>query len=121
MNAAGAWADEIAQLAGCKKIGLRPLRRTAFAFDPKNWKYFDWPVVIDSEKNFYNKPEANSIIGSPADEIIDVPRDAYPDEMDIALGMDRINAALDFDVHSIMTSWAGLRTFAPDPRSSGRL
>ena len=114
VNAAGAWADQVAELAGCKKIGLRSLRRTAFSFDEKKWQYSNWPVVIDCEENFYIKPETGSIIGSPADEINDVPRDVYPEEYDIALGMDRIKNALDFEAKSIGSSWAGLRTFTPD-------
>lgn len=114
VNAAGAWADQIADLAGCKKIGLRPLRRTAFSFNPPDWDYAKWPVVIDCEEKFYIKPEVNSVIGSPADETIDIPRDVYPEEIDIAVGMDRINMALDFSVKNINSSWAGLRTFTPD-------
>ncbi|MBJ26981.1 MAG: FAD-dependent oxidoreductase [Alphaproteobacteria bacterium] len=114
VNAAGAWADEIGQLAGCKKLGLKPLRRTAFSFEPDNWDYKDWPVVIDCEEEFYIKPETGSIIGSPADETEDIPRDVYAEEIDIAIGMDRITAALDFKVKSIQSSWAGLRTFTPD-------
>ena len=114
INASGAWADEIGQLAGCKKLDLKPLRRTAFSFQPDNWAYKHWPVVIDCEENFYIKPETGSIIGSPADEKVDIPRDVYAEEIDIAIGMDRIKAALNFKVHSVNSSWAGLRTFSPD-------
>jgi D-arginine dehydrogenase len=115
INAAGAWADEVAQLCGAQPIGLQPLRRTALLVDPPGGLDIrGWPAVIDVDEKFYFKPDANRLLVSPADETPQSPGDAQPEEMDIAVGVDRVEAALDIEVRRVSHSWAGLRTFSPD-------
>jgi D-arginine dehydrogenase len=115
VNAAGAWADEVAELCGAQPIGLQPLRRTALLVDaPVGLDIRSWPAVIDVDEMFYFKPDANRLLVSPADETPQSPGDAQPEEMDIAVGVDRVQAALDIEVRRVSHSWAGLRTFSPD-------
>lgn len=115
VNAAGAWADQVAAACGARPLGLRPLRRTALLVDPPaGVDIRAWPAVIDTEEQFYFKPDAGKLLFSPADETPDWPGDAQPDELDIAIGVDRVQAALDIEVRRVSHSWAGLRTFAPD-------
>jgi D-arginine dehydrogenase len=115
INAAGAWADEVAANCGARPIGLQPLRRTAVLVDvPVGIDIRKWPAVIDADEQFYFKPDAGKLLLSPADETPDKPGDAYPQELDIAICVDRVQAALDIDVRRINHSWAGLRTFSPD-------
>jgi D-arginine dehydrogenase len=73
-----------------------------------------WPAVIDADEEFYFKPEGAQLLLSPADEIPQLPGDAYPAELDVAIGVDRVQAALDIDVRRVSRSWAGLRTFSAD-------
>ncbi|EWY37721.1 FAD-dependent oxidoreductase [Skermanella stibiiresistens SB22] len=118
VNAAGAWADGVAALAGLRPMGLTPKRRTAITFDPTpipaeaNLK--DWPMVCDVDESFYFKPEGGRLLGSPADATPVEPCDIQPEELDIALAVDRIERAALFKVRRITHRWAGLRTFAPD-------
>ena len=114
VNAAGAWCDAVAQLAGVAPIGLQPKRRTAFVFDGSADNGGDWPMVSDIGESFYFKPDAGRILGSPADEIPSEPCDAYPEELDIAIGADRIMQATTFDIRHIRNKWAGLRSFVKD-------
>ncbi|MEX6724250.1 NAD(P)/FAD-dependent oxidoreductase [Parapedomonas caeni] len=115
VNAAGAWADEVAVLAGIAPIGFTPLRRTMISFKVPEAQFLpDLPVVLDIDGSFYFKPDAGTIWASPHDEIPSVPCDAQPDELDIAITVDRIEAATTFRVRRIERSWAGLRTFSPD-------
>jgi D-arginine dehydrogenase len=115
VNAAGAWADELAAACGARRIGLEPLRRTALLVDaPAGIDIRRWPAVIDTDEQFYFKPDAAQLLISPADEVPQAPGDAQPDELDVAIGVDRVQAALDIDVKRISHSWAGLRTFSPD-------
>ncbi len=119
VNAAGAWVDEVAQLAGVGALGLRPLRRTIFTFaapdDLPTEEVWRWPLVADIGGDFYFKPEGPSqLLGSPADETPDVPRDARAAELDVARGIDAVNAATTLGVRAVRSVWAGLRTFAPD-------
>ncbi|MEH6546555.1 MAG: FAD-binding oxidoreductase, partial [Sneathiella sp.] len=109
-----AWVDEIASLAGLQQIGVQPLRRTALTIAFDHPDAANWPVVIDVDENFYFKPEAGSLFCSPADETKMAPCDVQPDEMDIAITVDRIEKATTLRVKKILSSWAGLRTFAPD-------
>ncbi len=104
------------------RLGLQPLRRTALLVDvPAGVDVTDWPAVIDADEMFYFKPEAGKLLLSPADETPDVPRDAYPDDLDVAIAVDRVQGALDLEVTRVSHSWAGLRTFSPDRRSCCRL
>jgi D-arginine dehydrogenase len=115
INAAGAWGDEVAKICGADPVGLQALRRTAMLVDPPaGMDISAWPAVIDVDEEFYFKPDAGKLLLSPADEVLDVPRDVQPEEMDIALGVDRVQAALNIEVRRVSHSWAGLRTFAPD-------
>lgn len=117
VNAAGAWADRVAELAGLGALGLVPKRRTAIIVDgPGNGlKCTGWPVVGDALHSWYCKPEAGGkLMVSPADETPSEPCDAQPEELDIAITVDRFERAMDLPVKRIEHSWAGLRTFAPD-------
>lgn len=115
VNAAGAWADEIAALAGVAKVGLQPKRRTAFTFDaPDGMDVHALPAVVDAEENWYFRPESGRLMGSPADEIDSPPCDAQPDEMDIAIAVDRIEQATIFQIRRLASRWAGLRSFVAD-------
>jgi D-arginine dehydrogenase len=115
VNAAGAWADVIAALAGVGPIGLRPLRRTAFTVPvPAGLASRAWPLVHDLDEGWYFKPEGDGLLCSLADEAPDEPRDPRPRDEDVALAMERINTATTLGLRSVRTAWAGLRTFAPD-------
>jgi D-arginine dehydrogenase len=114
VDAAGAWADDVAVRLGARPLGLRPLRRTIAVartgppVDPA------WPLVADVDETFYFRPEGPNVLISPADETPSEPCDARPDEADVARAIERVNEATDLDIRSVVTTWAGLRTFAPD-------
>lgn len=115
MNAAGAWADVVAGLAGVRQIGLVPKRRTAITFDPPAGEDVStWVAVGDCEEQWYFKPESGQVLGSPADETPVPPQDIQPDEEDIALVADRIQRATTMEIKRINRSWAGLRSFVED-------
>jgi D-arginine dehydrogenase len=115
VDAAGAWADVVAEMAGVEPVGLRPLRRTAFTFSaPPVDGVERWPLVTDAGERWYLKPESGRILASPADETPTDPCDARPEEVDVALAIERIEAALAIEVRGVRSPWAGLRTFAPD-------
>lgn len=115
VNAAGAWADHVGALAGASPIGLEPRRRTALLVEPPTGVAVDaWPMVIDIEEKFYIKPDAGLLLLSPADETPVEPSDVRPDEWDIAVAVDRVEAATTLQVRRIKSSWAGLRSFVPD-------
>ena len=117
LNAAGAWCDAIAAMAGVPPIGLTPKRRTAFIFPPPpETDIAGWPMVIDADEQFYIKPDAGKLLGSPADETPVEPQDVQPDELDIAVAADRIQTAFDFEIRRIERRWAGLRSFVADRR-----
>ncbi len=115
VNAAGAWADEVAHLAGVAPIGLVPKRRTALTFDPpQGIDVSGWPLVADIDEEFYFKPEAGRIMASPADETSMPPCDVQPDELDVAIAVDRIERATTLQIRRITHRWAGLRSFVDD-------
>ncbi len=115
VNAAGAWADEVAALAGISRLGLVPRRRTAILVEPPpGMTIAAWPFVNDIDELFYFKPEAGQLFLSPADETPAPPGDAQPEEWDIAAAVDRVEAATTLQIHRLKARWAGLRTFAPD-------
>ena len=115
INAAGAWCDAVAALAGVAPIGLQPKRRTAFIFDgPADGGVDRWPMVHDIDDAFYLKPDAGRLLASPADETPSDPCDAYPEELDIAVGADRIMQAMTLEIRHIRNKWAGLRSFVRD-------
>lgn len=115
INAAGAWADEIARLAGALPLGLQPLRRTAITFDPPvGTDVSCWPAVFDIEGQWYFKPDAGRLLVSPADETPSLPCDAQPEEYDVAAAVDRIERSTTLNVRRLASKWAGLRTFVRD-------
>ncbi|MGE4482513.1 NAD(P)/FAD-dependent oxidoreductase [Acidocella sp.] len=115
VNAAGAWGDEVARHAGLAPIGLVPCRRTAAIIDPAPFDVEHWPMVQSACHDWYVRAEARTkLMVTPCDETPDVPHDVQPDELDIAIGIDRMQHALDIEVKRVEHSWAGLRTFAPD-------
>ena len=115
VNAAGAWADELAVRAGVARVGLRPLRRTAFTVGlPAGLDGRAWPLVHDIDEGWYFKPEGDGLLVSPADETPSDPCDARADPADVALAIDRLGEATTLDVRHVRSAWAGLRTFAPD-------
>jgi D-arginine dehydrogenase len=115
VNAAGAWCDEIAAHAGLPRIGLQPLRRTAFTCAaPDDVDVRSWPLVADVDDRYYFKPEGPQLLCSLADETPSPPCDARPEEVDVALAIERINAATTLELRHVRRAWAGLRTFAPD-------
>ena len=115
VNAAGAWVDEIARLAGLDPLGLQPKRRTAMLIDaPEGHDVTNWPLMVNVEEEFYFKPDAGALLLSPADETPSPPCDAQPEELDVALAVDRFETATGLEVSRVTHRWAGLRTFAPD-------
>ena len=115
VNAAGAWADQVAALAGVAGLGIEPRRRTACLIDgPANIDVSDWPLVIDADEQFYFKPDAGALLLSPADETASGPCDAQPEEVDVALAVDRFERATTLEVKRVRAKWAGLRSFATD-------
>lgn len=115
VDAAGAWVDAVAELAGLDALGLQPLRRTVCLVDvPAGMSVDDWPMAIDVDETFYFKPESGRLLCSPADETPSPPCDAQADELDVAIAVDRMQSILDIEVNHIASKWAGLRTFAPD-------
>jgi D-arginine dehydrogenase len=115
VNAAGAWGDEVAVLAGLSPIGLQPKRRTALILDPAPHDCASWPLLGDIGHSWYARPEARrKLMVSPADETDMPPHDVQPDELDIAIAIDRMQQALDIPVTRIEHRWAGLRSFTPD-------
>ncbi len=115
VNAAGAWADEVARRAGVAPLGLVPHRRTAFIFEPpESVAVANWPMVADAEEQFYFKPDAGRLLGSLAEEVPSPPVDALPEDLDVAIAVDRIEQIIDFPVRRVLRSWTGLRVFGPD-------
>ena len=115
VDAAGAWADEVAAAAGERPLGIRPYRRTLaqLRIDPPAPAAM--PLVIDARERFYFKPEAGGRLWlSPHDETACEPGDCAAEEYDVALAIDRLEQAVDWRVERVERSWAGLRSFAPD-------
>lgn len=128
VNAAGAWVEKVAGMAGLDSLGIQPLRRTALTIDPPAGADIrNWPEMVDADEDFYFKPDAGQLMISPADETPSEPCDAQPEELDVAKGVYRFEQATGLDIRRVNNSWAGLRTFAPDrvfvagfdPRSEG--
>lgn len=115
VNAAGAWADRVAAMAGVRPLGLQPLRRTVIVFDPPaDFSVRDWPFVKTAADYVYLLPDAGRLLASPVDETPDEPCDAQPDELDIAVAAHRVGEFTTMEVRRIAHRWAGLRTFTAD-------
>ncbi len=116
VNAAGAWADEVAMLAGARPLGIAPLRRTLVQLRTDPPPPADLPLVLDLAGEFYFKPENGRLWLSPHDETPSQPCDAAPEELDVALAIDRLERVVDWRIEAVERKWAGLRSFAPDRR-----
>jgi len=114
VNAAGAWADPVARLAGARPLGLHPLRRTVAQLRTAPAPADSLPLVLDLSGQFYFKPQAGRLWLSPHDETPSPPCDAAPDEIDVATAIARLEGVVDWRVERVEHRWAGLRTFAPD-------
>ncbi len=115
VNAAGAWADAVAELAGVTTIGLEPRRRSAFTFAvPEGVDASEWPFVVDIDETFYFKPDAGLLLGSAANADPTHPHDVQPEDYDIALGIHRIEEATTMSIRRPARTWAGLRSFVAD-------
>ncbi|EON18397.1 FAD dependent oxidoreductase [Cupriavidus sp. GA3-3] len=115
LNAAGAWADVIARLAGVQPLGIEPRRRSAFVFaPPADMDTSGWPMVFGADEDWYIKPDAGMLLGSPANADPVEPQDVQPEEMDIALAIDRIETATSLRIRRPARTWAGLRSFVAD-------
>lgn len=115
VNAAGAWVDHIATLAGIAPLGFTPLRRSMARIPtPGGHDVSDWPMMLDIEETWYAKPDAGSLLVSPAEEDPMEPFDAWPDDMVLAEGIARYQDYVTEEVTQLSASWAGLRTFSPD-------
>ena len=115
VNAGGAWADEVARMAGVEPIGIAPKRRTMVQLRIGRSGLRNLPLIADAAGTFYFKGEGESSIWlSPHDEIDSGPCDAAPEEMDVAIAIDRLEKVVDWPVERVERSWAGLRSFAPD-------
>ena len=113
VNAAGAWGDRLAALAGAAPVGLRPLRRTLAVVPLDDHDTTGWPVVVDATERFYFRPEPGAVLVSPADETPDEPRDATVDPADVARALEAASEVTTEPLRHVRTAWAGLRTFAP--------
>ena len=114
VNAAGAWGDIVAELAGARPVGLMPLRRTVAVVDVDPAVPADLPLVVAADGSFYFKADAGRLWASPHDEIPCAPSDVQPEEYDVALAIDRLERATTWRIRRLERAWAGIRTFAPD-------
>ena len=115
VNAAGAWADVVGRLAGARPIGLQPRRRSAFIFAPPEGVHSAaWPMTAGVEEDWYIKPDAGMLLGSPANADPVEPQDVQPEELDIAIAIDRIERMTTLAIRRPTRVWAGLRSFVAD-------
>lgn len=115
INAAGAWCEVIGRLAGAQSIGLQPRRRSAFTFaPPAGVDPSPWPMTIGLAEDWYFKPDAGILLGSPANADDVQPHDVQAEELDIALAIDRIQRMTTLEIRRPSRTWAGLRSFVAD-------
>lgn len=115
IDAAGAWADEVAAMAGVEPVGLAPLRRTAFLFPSRPADgHENWPFTIDVDETWYFEPHGPVLLGSNCDEHPDTPHDGTAADIDVAEAIEKINAMTTLGIGRVLKQWAGLRTFSPD-------
>jgi len=115
VNAAGAWCDRVAEMAGVTPVGLQPKRRTAFTFAaPEGSAHGAWPMVVDVGETFYFRPEGPGLLGSPEDQTPVEPQDVRHEEIDVALAIERIQDVTTMTIRHVRAAWAGLRSFVAD-------
>ena len=115
VNAAGAWADTVAQVFGVAPVGIVPMRRSAFTFDAgAGHDSTAWPALVAIDESWYIKPGHGQLLGSPANADPTTPHDVVPEEIDIATGIWRIEEATTLTIRRPTSAWAGLRSFVPD-------
>jgi D-arginine dehydrogenase len=115
LNASGAWVDAVARLAGVAPLGIEPRRRSAFVFaPPADRDATGWPLVFGADEDWYIKPDAGMLLGSPANADLVEPQDVQPEEMDIATAIHRIEEATTLAIRRPTRTWAGLRSFVAD-------
>lgn len=115
IDAAGAWADEVARRCGARPLGIQPKRRSAFTFAaPPGVDFKPWPTVCNVDETWYIKPDAGQLLGSPANADPVSAHDVLPEELDIATGIAAIEADTTLAIRRPSRTWAGLRSFAPD-------
>jgi len=115
VNAAGAWADEVARLAGAHPVGLVPKRRSAFLFTPpEGIASSHWPLFLDVHESFYIKPDAGMLLGSPCNADPAPPHDVQAEELDVAIAIDNIERLTTLRIRRPTHVWAGLRSFVAD-------
>ena len=122
VNAAGAWADELAAHAGFAPLGLVPHRRTAFIFDPPaGTAVSGWPLVTDAGAQFYFKPDAGRLLGSLSEEVPVPPGDAQPEDLDVAIAVDRIEQVVNFPIARVLRALGGIARVRSGPRPGIRV
>jgi D-arginine dehydrogenase len=115
VNAAGAWASRIAELAGAAPIPITPHRRTIVQLATDPAMPMDMPLIMDAAERFYFKPEAGGRLWlSPHDETPVIAHDVAPEEIDVAIAIDRFEQVVDWRILKKDRAWAGLRSFSPD-------
>ncbi|HSW05384.1 NAD(P)/FAD-dependent oxidoreductase, partial [Aquabacterium sp.] len=115
VNAAGAWADELAALFGAASVGLEPRRRSAFTFKaPSGVDVSAWPAVIGVDESYYFKPDAGRLLGSPANADPTFAHDVQPEALDVAMGIHQIETVTTLQIRRPESTWAGLRSFVAD-------
>ena len=115
VNAAGAWCDIVARMAGARPVGLMPKRRSAFVFAaPAGLAFSRWPMFAGVDESWYVKPDAGMLLGSPANADPVEVQDVQPEEIDIATGIDRIETMTTLKIVRPARTWAGLRSFVAD-------
>ena len=114
VNAAGAWVDVVARMAGLEAIGFKPCRRSVAIVPTTGLDITPWPTTASIDESFYFKPEAGKLFVSPADETAVEPHDAFADDMALAEGIDAFGKMVDIEVTRVEHTWGGLRTFSPD-------
>ncbi|MBU9698122.1 FAD-binding oxidoreductase [Rhodobacteraceae bacterium HSP-20] len=115
VNAAGAWVDQVAVMAGVRPLGFTPNRRSMARIPaPGGLDISRWPMIFGAGEAWYAKPDAGALIVSPAEEHPQEPHDAWADDMVLAEGLARYEEMVTEPVTRLISNWAGLRTFAPD-------
>ena len=115
VNAAGAWADRVAAACGVAPVGIRPYRRTVVQLRLGVAVPAELPLIVHVGGDFYFKGESEGRVWlSPHDETPVEPHDAAPEDVDVAIAVDRLQAVVDWPVAAVERKWAGLRSFAPD-------